>query len=203
MKFKLLLFSLLIGCSSPGSSLDSPKSSVQGESFDLKKVGVVPLLEEPRYIGGDSEELFRDPLEVGYWDIPKTAYNCRGSKMNSSRFFANIPLEDCSGLHESVTGVHAKIQMFLNHFQATYHKRLKVLIGWRCEEHERFIQAKESYQNGNKVIVRLEGVTRQELKELLEKLAPSKWSIVIKDVDFSLEDQDLWGESQTVQILLK
>ncbi|MFZ4772787.1 MAG: hypothetical protein ACOYK9_02200, partial [Chlamydiia bacterium] len=146
--------------------------------------------------------LFKGQLQENYWDIPKSAFGCRGSKLNTTHLIEDRLVEDCCGAHYPEEPIALEIANFLDYFQASYKKRLTILIGWRCSEHERFIGAKDSYQTGDRVIVRLEGMSRKELKTLMEPLLPPNSPLKILDEGFSLEDQDLWGESQTIQVRL-
>jgi hypothetical protein len=200
MHFKWFIISLLVGCSGFHKPQSEAKSAIKKEAFDLQKSVFRPLVEEPRYTGGGSLHLFQEELNDHYWDIPKSAFQCRGSKINSMKKIAGVDFEDCGGFHDEKEWIAPAIVEFLNRFQNTYQKRLTVLIGWRCPKHEAYIESKDSYQEKNKTVVKLEGVHREELQLMMEKILNPHEPIEIYREGFLLDDKDLWGESNTVLV---
>jgi hypothetical protein len=203
MKIKYLMISLLGACSQMQTPAPAPHSPTQKERVTSDFFRSKPHLEEPRYIAGDSEHLFKEALCEEYWQIPDTAFQCRGSKWNSPRRTPDGLIEDCEGQHDIEKPIALQIVRFLHRFQAKEEKRLKILIGRRCALHEKYIEAKQSFQKGDQVVVRLEGVSREELKKRLTACLLSNEPIEILENGFSIEDKDLWGESQTLCIRLK
>ncbi|MBM3195744.1 MAG: hypothetical protein FJZ62_03235 [Chlamydiae bacterium] len=203
MKIKYLITIVLFACSERQTPSQAPHSPTQKESVTSDFFQYKPLLQEPRYIGGDSEIEFKEVLPEDFWQIPMSAFQCRGSKLNSPRREKDKVIEDCLGKHTSFPKIAQPIVDFLERFQKKSEKRLTILIGWRCDEHERYIEAKDSFQKGDQVVVRLEGVTREELKrQFLDELS-TKEPIEVLENGFSIEDKDLWGESQTLLVRLK
>ena len=200
MRFNCLIISFLMGCGDFHKPPSEAKSAIKKEVFDPQKSVYRPMIEEPRYVGGGVLHLFQEGVDPDYWDIPKSAFQCRGSKMNSVKKIAGKEVEDCCGMHEETDPIDPLILAFLNRFQNTYQKRLTVLIGWRCPKHEAYIESKESYQAKNKTVVKLEGVNREELKFMLEKILLPNERLEIYTTGFSLDDKDLWGESQSVLV---
>lgn len=208
LKFSTILSNVLAllmlgACASGQNPRNTPGSVTKKEMVSPNNPGPGPYLEEPRYIGGDTEVLFGESLPSGYWDIPKEAFSCRGSKKNTPRKTANRILEDCGGVHDATNPIALELAQFLNRFQAHYQKRLKVLIGYRCKEHQQYIEASDSFEQKDRVVVRLEGVDRDALKKQMEKILRPKEAIEISFTGFSIEDADLWGESQTVMVRWK
>lgn len=198
-----MLIILLGACSQTQTPAQIPLSPTQKEMVSPDFFGSKPHLEEPRYVGGDSEHLFKEALCEDYWHIPDTAFQCRGSKWNSPRRTPGGLVEDCDGQHNIGNPIALEIVRFLHRFQSKEEKRLKILIGRRCAVHEKYIEAKQSFQKGDQVVVRLEGVSREELKKRLTACLLSNEPIEILENGFSIEDKDLWGESQTLCIRLK
>ncbi|MBM3197008.1 MAG: hypothetical protein FJZ61_03380 [Chlamydiae bacterium] len=196
----VLTLLMLGACGSAQNPRNTPCSATKKEMVSLNHPGPGPYLEEPRYIGGDTEFLFGESLPLGYWDIPKEAFSCRGSKKNTPRKTGNRILEDCGGIHDATDSIALELAQFLNRFQAHYQKRLKVLIGYRCKQHQDYIEASDSFEQKDRVVVRLEGVDRDALKKQMEKILRPKEGVEISFTGFSIEDADLWGESQTVMV---
>jgi len=200
MHFKWFIISLLVGCGGFHKPQSEAKSAIKKEAFDLQKSLLRPLVEEPRYTGGGSLHLFQEGVDEDYWNIPITAFQCRGSMVNSVKKIGCEDFEDCGGFHEEQEWIAPGIVDFLNRFQSTYQKRLTVLIGWRCPKHEAYIESKDSYQGKNKTVVKLEGVHREELKLMMERILKPHEPIEIYKEGFLLDDKDLWGESHTVLV---
>ena len=194
------MISLLVGCSGFHKPQSEAKSAIKKETFHMEQSVYRPLVEEPRYTGGGSLHLFQEGVGDHYWDIPISAFRCRGSKINSVKKIAGVELEDCGGFHEEKEWINPAIVEFLNRFQSIYQKRLTVLIGWRCSKHEAYIESKDSYQSKNKTVVKLEGVHREELKRMMQKILYPHDPIEIYIEGFLLDDKDLWGESHTVLV---
>jgi len=200
MRFNWLIISLLVGCGGFHKPQSEARSAIKKEAFNPQQSVYRPLVEEPRYIGGGALHLFQEGVDDHYWDIPISAFQCRGSKINSVKKIAGVDLEDCGGFHDEKERISPAIVDFLNRFQSTYQKRLTVLIGWRCPKHEAYIESKDSYQGKNKTVVKLEGVHREELKLMMEKILKPHEPIEIYKEGFLLDDKDLWGESHTVLV---
>jgi hypothetical protein len=197
--FKLLILMGLLSCQSDRDGASSGGGRTKKGPMQPFDKSCGPLLERARYIGGDSREFFLTDLQDSYWFVPKEAFSCKGSEHNSSYYFAGELIEDCDKKTCNAGEVSERIQQFLSAFQAKVSKRLTIVIGTRCQKHERYINAKEHYQDGRRVVIRLKGVSREELKKMMA-LQAQEFGLKVYEKGFALDDPDLWGESHTVLI---